>query len=351
MKMDPKVTVIVPVYKTEAFLEQAISSVIYQTYENLEILLIDDGSPDRCGDICEQYAKLDPRIQVIHIENHGLSFCRNFALKKASGRCIVIMDSDDYMDREAISTAVKAMQFHNADVIMWGYVREFKDHSKPKAIFDSDVVFEGEKLEGLKRRFFGLFGEELRHPDRLEALSTTWGKLYKKELFDKCGVECVDTDIVGSSEDALWNSRIFQGVDKAVFINKNFNHYRKYNANSITTGYKKDLCEKWDKLDSYFRDYIAELNLPEDYTRALDNRLCINIITLGLNVLKNESLTYHQKTAEIKRILSKENYRKAYRNLELKYFNIHFRLFFFLAKHNIAWALHIMLCIMRSLMK
>ena len=263
----------------------------------------------------------------------------------------MIVDSDDYIEPQTIETAVDTIISQDADVVMWNYIREFKDKSKPKIIFDGDVIFEGENLENLKRRFFGLYREELRHPDTLEALSTVWGKLYKKSLFTSCPVECVDTKIVGSSEDALWNSRIFRNVKKAVFINKYFYHYRKYNENSITSGYKSDLCEKWDMLDKYYRDYIDELELPEDYTEALDNRLCINIITLGLNVLENGELSYFQKTKEIKRILSKENYRRAYKNLKLKYFSLHFFVFFFFAKYRMANCLHLMLCAMKMLMK
>lgn len=346
-----KVSVIVPVYKTETFLEQAVDSIISQTYKNLEILLIDDGSPDRCPEICDSYAEKDNRIRVIHKENGGLSDVRNVGVREATGDGIVVVDSDDYIEPDTVEYAVSVMQSENADVVMWNYIREFKDKSKPKIIFDGDVIFEGKKLENLKRRFFGLYREELKSPDRLEAISTVWGKLYKKSLFDNCPVECVDTEIVGSSEDALWNSRIFRNVNKAVFVNKYFNHYRKYNENSLTSGYKSGLCEKWDVLDRYFREYIDELDLPEDYTEALDNRLCINIMTLGLNVLKNEELSYFEQIKEIKRMLSKDNYRRAYKKLKLRYFSPHFFVFFFFAKYRMVFCLHLMLCIMKGLMK
>lgn len=351
MKEQFKVSIIVAVYKAEAFLEQLIDSLISQTYKNLEILLINDGSPDRCPEICDAYAEKDNRIRVIHKENGGASTARNMGVKEATGDALMILDSDDYIDPDTVEYAVSVMKSENADVVMWNYIREFKDKSKPKVIFDGDVIFEGEQLENLKRRFFGLYREELKSPDRAEALSPLWGKLYKKSLFDTCPVGCIDAKIVGSSEDALWNSRIFRNVKRAVFVNKYFHHYRKYNENSITSGYKAGLCEKWDVLDRYFREYIDELNLSADYTEALDNRLCINIITLGLNLLESGEFSYRQRVKEIRWILSKENYRRAYKKLKLRYFSPHFFVFFFFAKYRMAHCLHLMLCIMKGLMK
>ncbi len=351
MKEQFKVSIIVAVYKAEAFLEQLVDSLISQTYKNLEILLIDDGSPDRCPEICDFYAEKDSRIRVIHKENGGASTARNIGVKEATGDALILLDSDDYIEPDTVEYAVSVMQSENADVVMWNYIREFKDKSKPKIIFENDVVFEGEELENLKRRFFGLYREELKSPDRAEALSPLWGKLYKKELFDLCPVGCIDAKVVGSSEDALWNSRIFRNVKRAVFVNKYFHHYRKYNENSITSGYKAGLCEKWDVLDGYFREYIDELKLSEDYTEALDNRLCVNIITLGLNVLENKDFSYLQRVKEIRRILSKENYRRAYKKLKLRYFSPHFFVFFFFAKYRMVHCLHLMLCVMKGLMK
>ena len=100
--MENKVSVIIPVYKVEKYLEKCIDSVINQSYSNLEIILVDDGSPDNCGKICDKYAKKDNRIRVIHKTNGGLSDARNNGIKIATGNYIAFIDSDDYVTEDYI---------------------------------------------------------------------------------------------------------------------------------------------------------------------------------------------------------------------------------------------------------
>lgn len=98
MKATPLISVIVPIYQVEAYLEECLDSILNQTYRQLEIILIDDGSTDRCGDICDRYASQDSRIKVIHQTNQGLSAARNAGMDMATGEFISFIDSDDYID-------------------------------------------------------------------------------------------------------------------------------------------------------------------------------------------------------------------------------------------------------------
>ena len=95
----PEISIIVPVYKVEEYLSQCIDSILVQTFTNFELLLVDDGSPDRCGEMCEEYAQKDERIRVFHQENAGVSTARNKGLAEAYGKYIVFVDSDDYVDK------------------------------------------------------------------------------------------------------------------------------------------------------------------------------------------------------------------------------------------------------------
>lgn len=104
---NPLISVIIPVYKVEKFLHRCVDSVINQTYKNLEIILIDDGSPDNCGNICDEYAKKDTRIKVIHQENQGLSGARNSGLNIAKGEYIYFIDSDDYIKKNTLENMIK----------------------------------------------------------------------------------------------------------------------------------------------------------------------------------------------------------------------------------------------------
>ncbi len=121
------ISVFVPVYRVENYLEKCLDSITGQTYTDLEILLIDDGSPDRCGEICDRYADVDHRIQVFHTENHGLSSARNLGLEHAKGEYIGFVDSDDWIEPDMFARLLAAIEDNNADIAVCGRVMEYPD--------------------------------------------------------------------------------------------------------------------------------------------------------------------------------------------------------------------------------
>ena len=127
--MEPLISVIVPIYNVEKYLRECIDSIINQTYRNLEIILVDDGSPDSCGKICDEYAKKDVRIKVIHKENGGLSDARNAGMYVADGKYLIFVDSDDYMVMEGIEYLYKLISSNDADIAIGG-VERFNDLDK-----------------------------------------------------------------------------------------------------------------------------------------------------------------------------------------------------------------------------
>ena len=110
------ISIIVPVYKVEKYLDKCINSIVSQTYKNLEVILVDDGSPDSCGKMCDEWTKKDTRIKVIHKENGGLSDARNFGLDCAKGKYIQFVDSDDYIEKDMIEFLYKNLKENNADI-------------------------------------------------------------------------------------------------------------------------------------------------------------------------------------------------------------------------------------------
>lgn len=123
------ISIIVPVYKVEPYLRQCVDSILNQTYRDIEVLLIDDGSPDRCGEICDEYAKKDQRIRVFHTENKGLSAARNLGLREAKGEYIGFVDSDDWIEPDMYEVLLKRMQETGADISVCGMWYEFVNRS------------------------------------------------------------------------------------------------------------------------------------------------------------------------------------------------------------------------------
>ena len=122
MEDKPLITVIVPAYKVESFLPICVESIINQTYKNLEIILVDDGSPDRCGTICNEYALKDNRIRVLHKENGGLSSARNAGMKVMKGKFVTFIDSDDYVSPFYVEHLFNALRIDNADLAVSWFV-------------------------------------------------------------------------------------------------------------------------------------------------------------------------------------------------------------------------------------
>ena len=169
----PTVSVIIPVYKVERYLDACVESVIGQTYTDLEILLVDDGSPDRCPEICDAWAEKDPRIHVIHRENGGLSAARNTGIKAASGEFLIFTDSDDRMEPDAVRRAVEAQRQYDADLVLYNltYVDE-ENRPLPQPDFSGfrdEVLCEDE----VWARYFALAETRIYYV-------VAWNKLYRR---------------------------------------------------------------------------------------------------------------------------------------------------------------------------
>lgn len=338
-----KISIIVPCYNVEKYLIQCLNSIVNQTYKNLEIICVNDGSTDNTLEILKEYALKDDRIVIIDQNNAGLSGARNSGIKCSTGDYIVFVDSDDFIELNTFEKAIIEALKDNYDLIIWNYTKEFSNSSVDKLIFDDkEIVFNEESCKGiLRRRIFGLIGKELSKPENADSLVTAWGKMYKSEIIKGNQINFIDTKIIGT-EDAYFNALVFKYIKKALYIPLCLNHYRKDNESSLTTIYKADLSKKWSTLYAYLEDIIVTECLDLDFKHALNNRIALSIIGLGLNELANPKGAF----AQIKNIgsfLKSNQYRNAYKTLELKYFPIHWKFFFFFVKCNSPIAVYMIL--------
>lgn len=342
----PLVTVVVPVYKTEPYLKQCVQTLQSQTFQNIEILLIDDGSPDKCPALCDAYAAQDERIRVIHKENGGLSSAREAGIQNASGDYIMVVDSDDWIEPDTIARCIEVAQRDNADCVMFGYTREYPSKTIDTLLFECDFSYEKAYAEEkIHRRIVGLTGEELREPQRIDSLSSVCMKLYRAYIARKGHI--VSERVVGTSEDTIFNLYALDGC-RISYINRCFYHYRKTNTQSITTAYKADLAEKWDVMYSVIQEYIDVSGKSEAYHTPFLNRVACGMIGLGLNEICS-SANIWQKSRRLKAILSKPLYAEAFAQLDTSYCGLKWRVFFLLCKKKAVFPLAVLLQIMNYL--
>ena len=347
----PKISIIVPVYNVEKYLHQCMDSLVNQTLSDIEIICVNDETPDNSLEILNEYASKDSRVKVISQKNTGLSGARNTGMKYVTGEYIMFIDSDDWLDIDTCELAYSEAEKESADAVLWAYMREFGDHQKPKYLFNEDrIVFdETDVKEKLHRRFLGLKGEELSNPEQADSIVTAWGKLIRSSIILDNKLEFVDTKEIGT-EDALFNIYAFGYVKKAVYINKTLNHYRRDNLTSLTKTFKPKLYQQWQRLFGLMEDYIKENNLEDYYYESLENRIALSIIGLGLNFMCSD-MSGREKRKTIKSVIGSESYRKAYSQLTLKYFPIHWKMFFFCAKHNYATGVYLLLLAIKKILK
>lgn len=349
MKEQPLISVIIPVYNVERYLAQCLDSVIRQTYENLEIICVNDGSKDGSLKILQEYAHKDTRVRMLDKKNAGVSSARNDGLAFAEGSYIMFVDSDDWIEPRTCETAIRGMRTYDADIVMWSYVSETESRSSQKVIFPETTVFEKEEVRTkLHRRFVGAMGEELSHPELVDSLCPVWGKLYKRSLVEKSGARFVDLSEIGTYEDGFFNLEVFGEVNRAVYLAEYLYHYRRDTTASVTSGYNPQLFNQWQRLYDRMESYIQAKQLGGIYHAALENRIALGILGLGLNITaSNQSIA--GKVKEIHGIISRERYRKAYQNLSLWYFPIHWKLFYGCAKLRLSLGVYGLLLVIHKI--
>ena len=251
-----KVSIVVPVYNVEKYLRECVDSLISQTYRNTEIILVDDGSKDSSGAICDEYAQKYDQIQTIHKQNEGLGFARNTGMALASGDYVSFIDSDDYAAKDMIENLVKGIEANHADTCIGGF----------KKINDSKEILFTEQYEDSVFECAAVQNDFLLRvlgsaPGKHDCFRmSVWNAMYSMEIIRKNGLQ-FPSERVMISEDIVFDLMYYQYSKKVVVIN-NASYYYRENPNSLTTTYKPGKINKVNKLyaavSSMIRNYYSE---------------------------------------------------------------------------------------------
>lgn len=341
------ISIIVPVYNVAPYLPKCLDSLVNQTYGDIEIICVNDGSTDHSGEILEEYAIKDKRIKIITQENKGLSQARNTGMEHAKGEWMMFVDSDDWIDTDCCEKIIGSTE-NDYDLYFFSYKREFANNSLTKYIFNKqERIFISESdIRWLYKRLIAPNEEELRNPDKLDSLSTAWGKMYKSAIIKNHNIKFVSTKEIGT-EDLLFNVYYFTYLTKAIYLPEPLYHYRKSNATSLTNLYKPHLEKQWYCLFSMIEEWIKDNN-KEYLNIPFSHRKSLSIIGMGLNICFSNK-KFSDKYADINRILNFSWYKNAISTLPLENFPIHWKLFFFAARQQHALVVLLMLLTIKKI--
>lgn len=280
MENMPLVSIIVPIYNMEKYLNKCIDSIVRQTYDNLDIILVNDGSTDSCQEICKTYEKIDKRIRVILKENSGPSASRNLGLKNARGEYIYFIDSDDYISDNAIQLMVEYALQYKCKMVISDAVYEVGGQDKEY----NNLALNGQDQLLTSEKVIGIF---LEHKGMLGSPWVAWGKLYDANLFHD-----IEYPIGRLSEDILPTVKLINKAETILYIYKKSYHYI-IRGDSITGVKSEKLI-----LDNYY--YMNKLyQYISDYYPTLIDKMKVEYAWCLLLIALQPSCTYKNVLKEI----------------------------------------------------
>lgn len=309
------VSIVLPIYNVEKYLDRCVKSVINQTYRNLEILLVDDGSPDDCPQKCEEWGKKDSRIKVIHKANAGLGYARNTGIENASGEYICFFDSDDYIDPSTVEKAYNIAHKNNSDMVLFGH---YDVNAQGKIVRTYIPAID-------KESYVGSEVQEVLLPDLVSDNPAT-GKstnLWLSACFCMYSMKLIlennwrfasERDII--SEDVYSLLRLYRNVEKVTIIPEAFYYYCE-NSTSLTHTYKADRFDRIKRFYNACVDACDELNYSDEVKTRFAGPFISNTIAAMKMIIQADRSDDKKKSA-FKAICRDEQLHRIINGVEVK---------------------------------
>ena len=299
------VSVIVPVYKVAKYLERCVDSILAQTYENIEVVLGDDGSPDNCPFMCDELAKGDRRIRVVHKENGGLSSARNAGFRASEGEFVLFVDSDDYIENNMVEELLTAITENKADLALCGYFTQYDDHNVVNLLPHKKSLLQGRE-EITEEYILPLIGNK---KNAINLPGFIWIRMLKRELIKE---EFFVPENKYFAEDIVFDLLYSDSAQKIAIVNKPLIHYC-VNGQSLTNKYRKNKWQMLKNLCAFKSEFLSERGIAGAEERLKNAYSSSVFASVDNAVLSGNYKTY---LAEIKPIVkeAKDVIKKADKN-------------------------------------
>lgn len=328
--MKPKISVIIPIYNVEQYLERCLQSVISQSLADIEIILVDDGSPDNCPRMCDEYALKDKRIKVIHQENMGLGFARNSGLKMANGEYVAFVDSDDFVD----SQMYEVMYSHTDKGVVDAVFSCASFYKDGKSSIRQDVL-EKTVFKGRKKVDDFLLNNIAPKPEcnkDVLYMCSVWRAIYKKELIDEHNIRFL-SERYCLSEDMPFNIDFLANASYVIYLPESYYYYC-YNNSSLTKNIKIEKTNKLVILQKEIRNRLSILFPREKYILHFQRQCLLNLRQSIYYDFISCKGNFCQWKSLFESRLNEENYLEALNNYPIELMPIKFRIFYNLIKRK-----------------
>lgn len=330
----PKVSVIVPVYKVEKYINQCVDSLVNQTLKDIEIILVDDGSPDNCGKICDEYASRDNRVKVIHKTNEGVSAARNDGIKYATSNYVMFVDSDDWCELNMCEVAYNNIVETNSDIAIFNHYNNYENYEKENTNIPERLDLDShEEIEKLQMTIFHCNFIRLLDSNSKYYLDlgAPWSKIFKRTFLIDNNLY-FDKSLKGIFDDVFFCLYSLEKAKKVITRNNTLYHWRRL-ENTLSNSFKKDNLEKYSKITSECEKFVKVNNKNKFFYRAYYARIILNILKLlkfyYCNDLNDEDIKKRRKM--LKDTLNSEPYKSAIKYVKYsdlsKYQKIYLALF------------------------
>lgn len=334
----PKISFIVPVYKMEKYIHQCVQSILKQTFKDFELILVDDGSPDTCPEICDEYAAKDNRVKVIHKKNAGVSAARNSGIELAQGEWAYFVDSDDWIQENAAEILYNDAVKTGADCVMSDCVVCY-DNGKKVRLHQFSKAFYTEKrkdIESIQKYILCHKFSPHYHPNTNNGYAAPWGKFVKMSIIKDNNIQ-FDPYAKGIFDDGVYSLYLLEHVNKFYYNDQHTYNYRVVGS-SLTHSFKKNVMEVMECNYKLVDEFIAACHdNDESYKQA---EYCRRVASFASYLSKyyynpNNTMSNKEITQSIKNALDSEPYKTAFakadkKNLETKHafilFCVRFRL-------------------------
>ncbi len=292
--MEKTVSVILPIYNVEKYLARCVDSLLAQTYPQIELLLVDDGSTDTSGAIADAYGKREERIRVLHKQNGGLSDARNAGIEAATGDYLWFVDSDDWVEPDAVENMLRAAEAYDCDLVMSGYSLDYANegYSVSFTIEREQTFFTKEELAE------GIYAMEQKN------FNVVWNKLYAAQRLRESGLRFEPDGMPG--EDLLFNCAFLQTEPRLCLITAQTYHYMRQDEDSLAGKYRKNLPEQVARFHEARRQMYDHFGMTEGkYEEHYAHTFAHYVFTCVPNLYKPKArLPRRERRAELRRILN-----------------------------------------------